>query len=150
VRKRHIVVLTEEERARLHTMIGRGVAPASDLTHARILLKANQGEPGLDRRRHRGRAGGQPRHRGPGPPALGRGRAGRRGLPQAARALLPPPPGRAAGGPSGRADLQRPAAGPQALDVAAAGRPAVALGVVESVSYETVRQALQQPGASRG
>src|SRR5512132_4587698 len=72
VRKRHIVVLSEQERARLHTMIGRGVAPASALTHARILLKANQGEagPGLDRRRHRGRARGQPGHRGPGPHAL--------------------------------------------------------------------------------
>jgi hypothetical protein len=43
VRKRHVVVLTEEERARLHPMIGRGIAPASALTHARILLKANQG-----------------------------------------------------------------------------------------------------------
>jgi hypothetical protein len=41
VRKRHIVVLSEEECARLHTMIGRGVTPASALTHARILLKAN-------------------------------------------------------------------------------------------------------------
>jgi Winged helix-turn helix len=40
------VVLSEEERARLHTMIGRGVAQASVLTHARILLKANQGEAG--------------------------------------------------------------------------------------------------------
>ena len=46
MRKRHIVVLSEQERARLHTMIGRGVAPASALTHARILLKANQGEAG--------------------------------------------------------------------------------------------------------
>jgi hypothetical protein len=46
LRKRHIVVLSEQERARLHTMIGRGVAPASALTHARILLKANQGEAG--------------------------------------------------------------------------------------------------------
>ena len=46
MRKRHIVVLSEEERAWLHTMIGRGVAPASALTHARILLKANQGEAG--------------------------------------------------------------------------------------------------------
>ena len=46
MRKRHSVVLSEEERARLHTMIGRGVAPASALTHARILLKANQGEAG--------------------------------------------------------------------------------------------------------
>src|ERR687888_525717 len=46
VRKRYSVLLSEEERARLHTMIGRGVAPASALTHARILLKANQGEAG--------------------------------------------------------------------------------------------------------
>jgi hypothetical protein len=46
VRKRHVVVLSEQERARLHTMIGRGVAPAGALTHARILLKANQGEAG--------------------------------------------------------------------------------------------------------
>ena len=46
MRKRHVVVLSEAERARLHTMIGRGVAPAGALTHARILLKANQGEAG--------------------------------------------------------------------------------------------------------
>jgi hypothetical protein len=47
LRKRHIVVLSESERARLHTMIGRGVAPASALIHARILLKAaNQGASG--------------------------------------------------------------------------------------------------------
>jgi hypothetical protein len=36
------VVLSEAERARLHTLIGQGIAPA----HARILLKANQGEAG--------------------------------------------------------------------------------------------------------
>ena len=46
MRKRHIVVLSEEERARLHTMTGRGVAPAGALTHARILLKASQGQAG--------------------------------------------------------------------------------------------------------
>jgi len=46
MRKRHIVVLSEEERAWLHTMIGRGVAPASVLTHDRILLEAHQGEAG--------------------------------------------------------------------------------------------------------
>jgi hypothetical protein len=46
VPKRHVVALSEAERARLHTMIGRGVAPAGALTHARILLKANQGEAG--------------------------------------------------------------------------------------------------------
>jgi transposase len=45
-KKKYIVTLTEEERARLHTLIGSGSAPASTLTHARILLKANQGEAG--------------------------------------------------------------------------------------------------------
>jgi hypothetical protein len=76
VRKRHVVVLSEVERARLHTMIGRGVAPASALTHARILLKANQGEasPSWTDATIGGRVGGQSRHRGSGPHALGRGR----------------------------------------------------------------------------
>src|SRR6266702_5760140 len=46
MRKRYTVVLSEPERARLHTMIGQGAAPARALTHARILLKANQGEAG--------------------------------------------------------------------------------------------------------
>jgi len=46
MRKQHVVVLSEQERARLHTLIGQGSAPARALTHARILLKANQGEAG--------------------------------------------------------------------------------------------------------
>lgn len=43
---KYAVALTEEERAHLRTLIGRGHAPARMLTHARILLKANQGEGG--------------------------------------------------------------------------------------------------------
>jgi hypothetical protein len=46
MRKQHVVVLSEEERARLRTPIGQGTAPARALTHARILLNANQGEAG--------------------------------------------------------------------------------------------------------
>ncbi len=46
MRKRYVVVLSEPERAQLNTMLGRGAAPARALTHARILLKANQGEAG--------------------------------------------------------------------------------------------------------
>jgi len=42
------VRLAEEERAALLTMIGRGTAPARAQTHARILLKANRGEAGPD------------------------------------------------------------------------------------------------------
>lgn len=46
MRKQHVVVLSELERARLRTLIGQGSAPARALTRARILLKANQGEAG--------------------------------------------------------------------------------------------------------
>jgi hypothetical protein len=44
--KRYTVVLSELERARLHTLIGQGAGRARALTHARILLKANQGKAG--------------------------------------------------------------------------------------------------------
>ncbi len=46
MRKHYIVCLSEEERAQLHTLVGSGTAAARTLTHARILLKANQGEAG--------------------------------------------------------------------------------------------------------
>src|SRR5712692_11521041 len=44
--KKAVVILSEAERARLQTLIGGGTAPARTLTHARILLKASQGEAG--------------------------------------------------------------------------------------------------------
>jgi len=43
---KYTVMLPESERAHLRTLIGQGTAPARLLTHARILLKANQGEGG--------------------------------------------------------------------------------------------------------
>ncbi len=43
---KYAVYLTEAERAQLRTLIGRGEAAARLLTHARVLLKANQGEGG--------------------------------------------------------------------------------------------------------
>ena len=43
---KYAVKLTEAERAHLRTLVGSGTAPARLLTHARILLKANQGEGG--------------------------------------------------------------------------------------------------------
>jgi hypothetical protein len=45
-KKQYLVALSEDERARLRTLVGRGVAPARTLAHARILLKANRGEGG--------------------------------------------------------------------------------------------------------
>jgi hypothetical protein len=44
--KRYVVALGEAERARLRTLVGSGRAAARTLTHARILLKADQGEGG--------------------------------------------------------------------------------------------------------
>src|SRR5260370_28652577 len=46
MRKRYPVRLSEGEGARLRTLIGQGTGPARALTHARILLKASQGESG--------------------------------------------------------------------------------------------------------
>jgi Homeodomain-like domain len=46
MRKRYVVRLSEEERAGLRTLVGRGTGTARMLLHARILLKANQGEGG--------------------------------------------------------------------------------------------------------
>jgi transposase len=40
------VDLTDEERARLRTLVGQGEAPARKLTHARVLLKADRSEAG--------------------------------------------------------------------------------------------------------
>ncbi len=44
--KKYVVRLTEEERAHLRTLIGRGSASARTLSRTRILLKANEGEGG--------------------------------------------------------------------------------------------------------
>lgn len=44
--KKYVIALSEAERAWLRTLIGRGAAPARLLAHARILLKADQGEAG--------------------------------------------------------------------------------------------------------
>src|SRR5690348_12409279 len=41
--KKHIVLLSQEERAELHRRISQGSAPADVQIHARILLKADQG-----------------------------------------------------------------------------------------------------------
>src|SRR5690349_15412011 len=43
---KYAVVLSDAQRAQRRTLVGRGVAPARRLTHARILLKADQGEGG--------------------------------------------------------------------------------------------------------
>jgi hypothetical protein len=46
MKSKYAVYLSEVERAQLRTLVGHGVAPARELTHTRILLKADQGEGG--------------------------------------------------------------------------------------------------------
>jgi hypothetical protein len=43
-RRKNPVILSEDDRGSLEGMIARGHAPARRLTHARILLKADEGE----------------------------------------------------------------------------------------------------------
>ncbi len=44
--KKHVVRLSEAERERLQALLSGGVAAARTLTHARMLLKADQGDLG--------------------------------------------------------------------------------------------------------
>jgi Homeodomain-like domain len=152
VRKRYVVVLSEQERARLHTMIGRGVAPASALTHARILLKANQGEAGPS---WTDAAIGAALEVNPATVARIRMKYVAAGL---EAAVYRKPPARSYrhrldGEQEGRLvalTCSAPPEGHKRWRVRLLADRLVALQVVESVSYETVRQALKQTGSSRG
>jgi hypothetical protein len=44
--KKYPAILSDTERAELKNLIAAGTAPARKLTHARILLKADQGHEG--------------------------------------------------------------------------------------------------------
>ena len=152
MRKQHVVVLSEEERARLHTMIGQGAAPARALTHARILLKANQGEAGpgwtdraiavalevhhttVARVRQQYAAGGLEAAVDRKPPD----RQYRRKLDGQQEARLV------------ALACSAPPTGHKRWTLRLLGERLVALEVVETISYETVRQALQQTTSSRG
>ncbi len=46
MKSKYAVCLSAAERARLRTLVGSGTAPARQLAHARILLKADQGDGG--------------------------------------------------------------------------------------------------------
>ena len=146
-----IVRLSEAERARLHTLIGQGRAAARTLTHARILLKANQGEAG--------------------PGWTDEGIAGalevsvatvarvRRAYVTAGldAALTRKAPDRAYARKLDGAQEARllavacgaPPAGRKRWTLRLLADRLVALEVVDAVSHETVRQVLQQTNASR-
>jgi transposase len=152
MRKQHVVVLSEEERARLHTLIGQGTAPARALAHARILLKANQGEAGpgwtdraiatalevhhttVARVRQQYAAGGLEAAVDRKAPEREYRRTldGEQEAHLAVLACSAPPEGR------------------KRWTLRLLAQRLVELEVVDAISHETVRQALQQTGSSRG
>ncbi len=152
MRKRYTVRLSEGERARLHTLIGQGAGPARALTHARILLKASQGEAGPG---WTDAAIGAALEVSPATVARVRMKYVAAGLDAA---VYRKPPAR---------EYRRRLDGKQEAHLVALACSAppegrkrwtlrlladrlAELQVIESVSYETVRQALKQTGSSRG
>jgi Homeodomain-like domain len=152
VNTKYAVKLSELERAQLRTLIGQGTAPARQLTRARILLKANQGDggPGWT---DAAIAGALDVH--PGTVSRVRREYVTQGL-RAALERTPPDrvyPRKADG--AVEAQLIAVACGPPPAGQARwtlrlLASDLVRLEVVDSLSYETVRRVLKQTGSSRG
>ena len=149
---KYAVKLTEVERARLRTLIGQGRAPARQLTRARILLKANQGEggPGWT---DAAIAGAMDVHSAT--VARVRREYVTAGL-DAALERKPPDrvyPRRLDGAQEAHLvalACSAPPAGRERWTLRLLARELVRLEVVETVSHETVRRTFKQTGSSRG
>jgi hypothetical protein len=149
---KYAVSLSEAERAQLRGLIGCGEAPARRLTHARILLKANQGEGGPSWS-DAAIAGALEVH----PDTVARVRRAyvNGGL---EAALMRKSPDRVyARTLDGAAEAQlvaltcsAPPGGRQRWTLRLLAEELVRLEVVQTVSYETVRRTLQQTRSSRG
>ena len=152
MRKKYIVTLTDEERGALRAMIAVGKGAARKLTHARILLKAE--------RRKQHREWDDARIAAALEVAVSTVENVRQRFVEESleAALVPRPPRREY---RRRLDGQQearlvaltcsaPPEGHKRWTLRLLADRLVALQVVESVSYETVRQALKQTGSSRG
>lgn len=152
MRKQHVVVLSELERARLRTLIGQGSAPARALTRARILLKANQGEAGPG---WSDRAIGTALEVHPTTVARVRQQYAAGGLEAAVNRKAPEREYRRKLDGEQEARLvvlacSAPPEGRKRWTLRLLAERLVQLEVVDAVSYETVRQALKQTASSRG
>jgi hypothetical protein len=148
----YAVRLTDEDRAQLRTMIGQGTAPARRLTHARILLKADQGDGG-PAWTDAAIAGAVEVH----PATVGRVRRSfvEHGL-EAALARKAPDrvyPRRLDGAAEARLVVlacSEPPAGQARWTLRLLADELVRLEVVETVSHETVRRTFEQTTSNRG
>ena len=149
---KYAVKLTEAERARLRTLIGRGEAPARMLARARILLKANQGEGGPGWA-DAAIAGALEAH--PATVARVRRRFVEEGLEAALHRKAPDRayPRRLDGEQEARLvalACSAPPAGRERWTLRLLADELVRLEVVADVSHETVRQTLKKTSSSRG
>jgi Homeodomain-like domain len=152
MRKQYVVRLSEEERADLLTMIGRGVAPARAQSHARILLKANRGEAGPE---WTDAAISAALEVDPTTVARVRKLYVTEGLEAALHRKAPERAYRRKLDGEQEARLvavacSEPPAGQKRWTLRLLADTLVELAVVETVSYETVRQTLKQTGSSPG
>ena len=152
MRKQYVVRLTEGERASLLTLIGHGVAPARAQAHARILLKANRGEAGPE---WTDAAISAALEIDPTTVARVRKLYVSEGLEAALYRKAPDRAYRRKLDGEQEARLvavacSEPPTGQKRWPLRLLAATLVELEVVETVSHETVRQTLKQPGSSRG
>jgi transposase len=154
MRKKYIVELTEEEREQLHKLISSGTAPARKLNRARILLKAdvvgkhaNKGEALIDREI------AQMLETSPATVQRVRERFYEGGLEAALERSLPDRVYKRS--LEGRAEAHlialacsEPPRGRDRWSFRLLADKAVELGIVESVSHETVRKTLKKTNLS--
>jgi transposase len=149
--KRYRVTLTPEEREQLRQMVSRGKADARKLAHARILLQADEAEGGPRRTDEQVAS------------ALDAGtrtveRVRERFVEQGLEAALLPRPSKRAYARKldGRQEARllalacsEPPAGKRRWTLRMLADEMVELEVVDSLSHETVRQALKKTSSSR-
>lgn len=150
--KKYVVELSEAERAHLRTLVGSGTAPARLLTHARILLKAHQGEGGAG---WTAAAIATALEVGLATVARVRQAYATDGLDAALTRKRPQREYERTFDGEREARLialacSEPPAGQQRWSLRLLAEHVVALEVVEAVSHETVRRALKQTISSRG
>ncbi len=152
MRTKYSVLLTEEERARLRTLVGRGTAPARTVAHARILLKANQGAGGPN---WTDAAIAEAVDMGLSTVARVRQRYVTHGLDAALARKAPDRayPRKLDGEQEARlvaVTCGAPPAGRKRWTLRLLAEHLMTLEIVDTVSHETVRQVLKQTGSSRG
>ncbi|HET7517493.1 MAG TPA: helix-turn-helix domain-containing protein [Actinomycetes bacterium] len=152
MRKQYVVRLAEEERGSLRTLISRGDAPARVQAHARILLKANRGEAGPE-----WTDGAISTALEVDPTTVARVRKlyVTEGLAAALSRKAPDRVYRRKLDGEQEARLiavacSEPPTGQKRWTLRLLATKLVELEVVDTVSYETVRQTLKQTGSSRG